>query len=46
VNLKGYGEFAAQNRPHGWNTWLTVQLAPAPPSPTEPPPLARRTYLK
>src|SRR5215471_2644049 len=30
INVKGYGEFDAQNRPHGWNTWLTVQLAAAP----------------
>ena len=30
LNLKGYGEFAAQNRPPGWNTWLTFSLSPAP----------------
>ena len=24
VNLKGYYEFAARNRPEGWNAWLTV----------------------
>jgi hypothetical protein len=23
LNLKGYGEFDAANRPSGWNTWLT-----------------------
>lgn len=27
VNLKGYKEFAAQNRPAGWNLWLTVSFA-------------------
>jgi hypothetical protein len=26
VNLKGYWEFAAQNRPEGWNAWLTVAI--------------------
>jgi len=47
INLKGYGEFNAQNRPHGWNTWLTVQLGPAPPSSEPPPPSAtRRMYTK
>ena len=45
VNMKGYGEFDAQNRPHGWNTWLTVSLAPAAPSP-EPPSPMRRMYTK
>ncbi len=46
VNLKGYGEFDAQNRAHGWNTWLTVQLAPAPPGPEPPPSAVRRMYTK
>jgi hypothetical protein len=46
VNLKGYGEFDAQNRAHGWNTWLTVQLAPAPASSEPPPSAARRMYTK
>ena len=28
INLKGYKEFAAENRPDGWNTWVTfVDLA-------------------
>jgi hypothetical protein len=34
VNLKGYKEFAAQNRPEGWNAWLTFAISPA----AEPPP--------
>lgn len=29
VNLRGYGEFASQNRPEGWNAWLTVSLSQA-----------------
>lgn len=27
VNVRGYKEFAAQNRPEGWNAWLTVSLS-------------------
>jgi hypothetical protein len=30
VNLKGYGEFDNENRPAGWNVWLTFVLSPAP----------------
>jgi hypothetical protein len=26
ANLKGYWEFDAQNRPEGWNIWLTVSI--------------------
>jgi hypothetical protein len=33
INLKGYKEFAAQNRPEGWNAWLTFAISPA----AEPP---------
>lgn len=33
LNLKGYGEFAAENRPSGWNVWLTFSLSPAAPTP-------------
>jgi len=29
LNLKGYGEFDAASRPHGWNTWLTFAISPA-----------------
>jgi hypothetical protein len=29
VNLKGYGEFDHDNRPDGWNVWLTFVLSPA-----------------
>jgi hypothetical protein len=38
VNLKGYGEFANENRPAGWNVWLTFVLSPAPPSSASSPP--------
>jgi hypothetical protein len=31
VNLKGYGEFAVENRPHGWNVWLTLAFSPKAP---------------
>ena len=28
LNLKAYGEFDNENRPAGWNVWLTFNLAP------------------
>jgi hypothetical protein len=31
VNIKAYKEFAAANRPEGWNLWLTYTLSPAEP---------------
>ena len=37
VNLKGYKEFDAENRPEGWNIWLTFVLSPAPPTSTASP---------
>jgi len=44
LNLKGYGEFANDNRPDGWNVWLTFVLSPAPPSSTSsPPPILTKT---
>jgi hypothetical protein len=39
LNLKAYGEFANENRPAGWNLWLTFNLSPAaatPPTPARP----------
>jgi hypothetical protein len=39
LNLKAYGEFANENRPAGWNVWLTFNLSPAaatPPAPSRP----------
>lgn len=32
LNLKGYAEVAAANRPSGWNTWLTFAISEAPPT--------------
>jgi hypothetical protein len=32
LNLKGYWEFAADNRASGWNAWLTFALSPAAPA--------------
>ncbi len=37
LNLKGYGEFAAANRPSGWNTWLTFSISPTAPASTVAP---------
>lgn len=36
LGLKGYKEFDAQNRPSGWNTWVTVAFSPAGPPPAAP----------
>jgi hypothetical protein len=35
LNFKAYGEFAAENRPAGWNTWVTFAISP--PAPGAPP---------
>lgn len=37
LGLKGYGEFAAENRPSGWNTWLTFSISEAVPASTVTP---------
>jgi hypothetical protein len=29
VNLKAYWEFAGQDRPSGWNAWLTLSFSPS-----------------
>ena len=34
LNLKGYAEFDARNRPSGWNAWLTLSISPAAPATT------------
>jgi hypothetical protein len=41
VNVKGYKEFAAANRPEGWNVWLTYTLSPSDPAATPLPPPGR-----
>jgi hypothetical protein len=38
LNLKAYGEFDQQNRPAGWNAWLTFSISPAAPPAATPPP--------
>jgi hypothetical protein len=43
LNLKGYAEFASQNRPDGWNAWLTFAISPA--APGEAPPSATRRMI-
>jgi hypothetical protein len=37
LNLKYYSEFAAENRPFGWNTWVTFTISPPAPTPSAPP---------
>jgi hypothetical protein len=36
INVKAYFEFDAQNRPSGWNAWVTLSLSPSAPAPTNP----------
>ena len=42
INLKGYAEFNASDRPSGWNTWLTFVISPA----AAPPPPVTRMITK
>ena len=37
LNIKSYWEFAAENRPSGWNTWVTFAISSAPPPPAPTP---------
>jgi len=37
LNLKGYKEFASENRPEGWNVWLTFAISNAAPTSTVAP---------
>jgi len=37
LNLKGYGEFSGQDRPSGWNAWLTFAISPTAPTSTAAP---------
>jgi hypothetical protein len=36
LGVKGYKEFAAENRPEGWNVWVSFALSPRAPEPTAP----------
>jgi hypothetical protein len=36
LNFKGYKEFAAENRPSGWNAWVTLSISPAAPTAAAP----------
>jgi hypothetical protein len=36
INLKGYKEFDAKDRPSGWNVWLTLAITPAMPEKAKP----------
>jgi hypothetical protein len=42
LNLKGYKEFAAENRPEGWNAWVTFSISPAAAPPPVQPPLIHK----
>jgi hypothetical protein len=33
VNVKGYKEFGAENRPEGYNVWVTLAFSPTAPTP-------------
>jgi hypothetical protein len=37
LNFKGYKEFASENRPEGWNAWLTFSISNAAPTSTVTP---------
>ena len=39
LNFKLYGEFAAENRPSGWNAWVTFNISSAPPAPAPTKPM-------
>ncbi len=43
LNVKGYKDFAAQNRPEGWTGWVTLLISPAAPEPAAP---TKPTYHK
>lgn len=42
LNIKGYKEFAAENRPEGFNTWVTFAISPKAPEHTPSKPLYRK----
>ncbi|TKV82239.1 phenol degradation protein meta [Bradyrhizobium elkanii] len=42
VNVKAYKEFASQNRPEGWNAWLTFAVSPNAPDVAAAKPITRK----
>lgn len=42
LNLKGYGEFDHEDRPDGWNVWLTFSLSPKAPATTSSSPMVTK----
>lgn len=42
LNIKGYKEFAAENRPEGFNTWVTFAISPKVPEHMPPKPHYRK----
>jgi hypothetical protein len=42
LNIKGYWEFAAENRPSGWNSWVTFAISPAASEPASAEPIVRK----
>jgi hypothetical protein len=46
VSVRAYREFAAANRPEGWNLWLSYTLSPADPAPARAAATPRRIYAK
>jgi hypothetical protein len=46
VNVRAYKEFAAANRPEGWNVWLSYTISPADAAPAQATAPPRRTYTK
>jgi hypothetical protein len=49
MNFKGYKEFGHENRPEGWNLWLTLSISPAAPessSSTTTPTSTKRMTMK
>lgn len=43
LNIKGYKEFSAQNRPAGWNVRVTLSFSPAEPTTMQKPPIAGKS---
>ena len=42
ANVKAYWEFASENRPEGWNLWVTLAFSPEAPKTSVQPPLSRK----